>query len=83
MAGEGVSYCIGPHSATSEECKANVAFIVKACNAHDELYDALSGLLGFCQLLRCNDLPANVCEALESNHRIIAARDALAKVESP
>lgn len=51
--------------------------------AAPELYETLSGLVGLCALLLANDLPPNVRAALETNHRIVAARAALAKVETP
>lgn len=51
--------------------------------AAPELYESLSGLVGLCALLLANDLPPNVRAALETNHRIVAARAALAKVETP
>lgn len=49
--------------------------------AAPDLYWALSGLVGMCALLLANDLPANVREALESNHLIIEAKNALARAE--
>lgn len=49
--------------------------------AAPEMYEALNGIVGLCALLLANDLPANVREALESNHRVIAAKDALSRAE--
>ena len=67
-------------NAWDEAGHKRVEYIIAAVNAHDELVDALSGLVGFCALLKCNDLPAIVREALESNHRIVEARAVLARL---
>lgn len=66
------------HLRDSDQEKANARLIAAA----PDLYEACNGLVGLCALLLANDLPANVREALESNHRVIAAKEALAKVES-
>ncbi len=47
-----------------------------------ELYDALSGMVGLCALLLCNDLPPNVREGLESNHRVVEAKRVLAAIDA-
>lgn len=49
--------------------------------AAPDLYSALNGLVGMCALLLANDLPANVRQALESNHRIVEAKNALVRAE--
>jgi hypothetical protein len=58
---------------------------VRRWNCHDDLLLALRGLIGFCELLasREDDLPANVREQLATNHRIVDARDTIAKAEAP
>ena len=48
--------------------------------AAPEISDALAGLVGLTQLLLGrDDLPAQVREALQSNHRVVTARAAIAK----
>lgn len=45
-----------------------------------ETFDALNGMVGLVQLLLArDDLPVGVRETLVNNHRITAARDALAR----
>lgn len=64
-------------------CHRDAVFITTAYNNFPALLDAvdaLAGLVGLTQLLLGrDDLPAQVREALESNHRVVTAREVLAE----
>jgi hypothetical protein len=60
-----------------EKARANAAFIVRACNAHDDLVKALRGVLTAPTM---NFAPADSAEELAPWLR--AAWDALAKAEA-
>jgi hypothetical protein len=61
-----------------ERCQANARLIAAA----PDLYEVCNGLLGLLQLIAGrDDCPAAILEVLDTNHRVIDARAALAKVQ--
>ncbi len=60
-------------SETKEVCLANAAFIVKACNSHEELLDSLKKLVLFVEGLQAGDY--------KNYARVEGARQAISKAE--
>lgn len=56
------------HSAVEDQCAANAAFIVRACNAHEELLEALQKIA--------------TCESQAPGDVVDIARAAIAKARS-
>lgn len=75
-------YYAGPETAVGDQGKANAAFIVRACNAHEELVAALRGARSDLTWVLSGDKPFGNEPEQRALHNIVdSINAALAKAE--